>query len=96
MFRVVTVVGLFALGAIIGIVLTNRANEELIKKKTGWVSPMLNENNYTPKGRKLRRRANVFVNTYLIGFLLYFVLASHLLSCHQDSKVHVLQTLRAR
>jgi hypothetical protein len=85
MLRLVIIVGFFVIGAIVGVWLTSLANEELLDKQKIWrlSSPMLDENNYTAKGKVLRRRANRFVNTYLLGFLLYFVFASHVLSCHQ-------------
>jgi hypothetical protein len=85
MLRLFVIAGTFIFGSIISIHLTNLADAELLdKKRNWWVTPMLDESNYTEEGKKLRRRAMRFINAYLLIFLLYFVVASHVLSCAGD------------
>lgn len=84
MFKLVIVIVVVAVGAIVSIRLTNLACEHLTEEgRKGWISRLPDESAFTEEGKPLRRRAMRFINGYLLTIVLYFVIASHMLSCQK-------------
>ena len=84
MLELVIVVVAVVVGAIISVRLTNLACEHLTEEgKKGWISRLPDESAFTEEGKPLRRRAMRFMNGYLLVIVLFFVIASHMLSCHK-------------
>jgi hypothetical protein len=83
MLALIIMVVLFVSGLIVSIWLTGKASEHFTPEaQAGWRTRMLDESNYTEEGKRLRLRAMRFINGYMLAFAVYFVLVSHVLSCH--------------
>jgi pheromone shutdown protein TraB len=82
MLRLVLVAAFVIIGGTIGTVLAHRADDHLLDSRRGISNALLDENNYTVEGKRLRRRALWFANGYSLAIVLYFVIGSHILSCN--------------